>query len=307
MKILVYGVGGVGGYLGAFLLKTRYEISFISRGKNFLQLKEKGINLRSNIEAISHKKIKIFREVPDLHNFDIIIISVKLYDLEEVIDCIKKKIHKNCLILPFQNGIYAEEILKEKLDLKFNFGAVAQISSYINQNSEIIHNGKLATFFVGPISKDNDLDKLRYFTSECRNIGLDLRYTEKIKEKIWDKFIFLSAYSGMTTLTGLSIGEIFENTTHKNMFISAMHEAFNLSSFFKIEFNYDPIEKWLEKIEKMPYDLTSSMYLDFKKGKKLELNWLSGLICSYAKKFKINSNIHQKIVDGIKLNNPSLV
>ena len=40
MKILIYGVGGIGGYLGSKLLKTDFDVSFIARGERFKYLKK---------------------------------------------------------------------------------------------------------------------------------------------------------------------------------------------------------------------------------------------------------------------------
>ena len=54
--------------------------------------------------------------------------------------------------------------------------------------------------------------KLLKFCEISKNSGLDIQYKSNIKEKIWEKFIFLSAYSGITTLTKKSIGEIFAST-----------------------------------------------------------------------------------------------
>ena len=61
------------------------------------------------------------------------------------------------------------------------------------------------------------------------NLGIDFRYSNKITQKIWDKFIFLSAYSGITTLTEMTIGEIFDNKNYRDLFIKAMEETFLLS------------------------------------------------------------------------------
>ena len=63
--------------------------------------------------------------------------------------------------------------------------------------------------------------------------NLSIIYKENIKEKIWEKFIFLSAYSGMTTLTEKTIGQIFENKTLKEKFLKAMNEAYILSKNLK--------------------------------------------------------------------------
>ena len=46
MKVLIYGVGGVGGFIGSFLEKTEYEISYIARGKRYEFLKKSGFNFK---------------------------------------------------------------------------------------------------------------------------------------------------------------------------------------------------------------------------------------------------------------------
>ena len=51
----------------------------------------------------------------------------------------------------------------------------------------------------------------------------------------------------------------------------------------------------------MPYDLTSSMYIDYKNGSKLELEWLSGFIVKYSNEFDIECKVHEEILKGIKL------
>ena len=63
----------------------------------------------------------------------------------------------------------------------------------------------------------------------CSLNSLDLRLKENIYEKVWQKFIFLSAYSGMTTAFNKTIGQIFENKVLKLKFITAMRETFSIA------------------------------------------------------------------------------
>ena len=142
--------------------------------------------------------------------------------------------------------------------------------------------------------------KIIKFSEEVNNLGIDFRYSKKIKQKIWDKFIFLSAYSGVTTLSEMTIGEIFDDRYYKDLFVKAMQETLLLSKKFEINFNYDPIKNWLERIHKMPKDLTSSMFLDFKKNKKLELDWLSGYVTKLCQQYSISCEANKKILNGIK-------
>ena len=47
MKILMIGVGGIGGYLGSFLSESNFDVTFIARKERFLFLKSKGLILES--------------------------------------------------------------------------------------------------------------------------------------------------------------------------------------------------------------------------------------------------------------------
>ena len=299
MKILVIGLGGVGGYIGSCLEKSNFKTTYLCRGNRLSFIKKNGLIINSMNEKKKFFNLDVRDYLTTSESFDIIINTVKLYDFDSVLNEILQKIKKNFIFLPFQNGIYSEEKIKEILGLKDTYGAVAQISSVVNHDQEIDHIGKLATFFVGRYDQKYD-KKLDVFCQECQKIDFDIRFKKNIKEKIWDKFIFLSAYSGITTLTEKTIGEIFETPELKKKFIDAMHETYKLSKSYGINFQNDPVQNWLKKIDKMPSEMTSSMFYDFKKKKKLELRWLSGSIVNFSKEKKVDCPTHREILNGIE-------
>ena len=300
MKVLIYGAGGVGGFIGSFLEKTDFDISYVVRNRRFEFLKSNGLILKSNIENLEKKNLKLFKKINKGESFDIIIVTVKLYDFDEVFNEIIDKVKGDFIILPMQNGIYAEEKISETLGLDNTYGAVAQISAHVDSNQTVQHIGKLATFFVGNYGT-KESHTLKFFCEKVQEKNLSIIFKQNIKEKIWEKFIFLSAYSGITTMTQKTIGEIYNNSELKNKFNDAMKETFNLSRKFGVDFKRDPIEFWNDKIKKMPAEMTSSMYYDFLENKKLELDWLSGSIVELGKRKGINCETHTEIVKKIKL------
>ncbi|MFL2675334.1 MAG: ketopantoate reductase family protein [Alphaproteobacteria bacterium] len=299
MKVLIYGAGGVGGFIGSFLEKTDFEISYVVRNKRFEFLKSNGLILKSKIENLKKKNLKLLEKINQGDSYDIIIITVKLYDFDNVFDEIIDKVKGDFIILPMQNGIYAEEKISKTLGPDNTYGAVAQISAHIDSNQIVQHIGTLATFFVGSYGK-KESQTLKFFCEKAQEKNLSIIFKENIKEKIWEKFIFLSAYSGITTMTQKTIGEIYNNSELKNKFNDAMKETFNLSRKFGVDFKRDPIEFWNDKIKKMPAEMTSSMYYDFLEKKKLELDWLSGSIIELAEKKGIKCETHKEIVKKIK-------
>ena len=299
MKVLIYGVGGVGGFIGSFLEKTDFEISYVVRNKRFEFLKSNGLILKSKIENLKKKNLKLLEKINKGDTYDIIIITVKLYDFDNAFDEVIDKVKGDFIILPMQNGIYAEEKISKTLGPDNTYGAVAQISAHIDSNQIVQHIGTLATFFVGSYGK-KESQTLKFFCEKVQEKNLSIIFKENIKEKIWEKFIFLSAYSGITTMTQKTIGEIYNNSELKNKFNDAMKETFNLSRKFGVDFKRDPIEFWNDKIKKMPAEMTSSMYYDFLEKKKLELDWLSGSIIELAEKKGIKCETHKEIVKKIK-------
>ena len=299
MKILIYGVGGIGGFLGSKIVEEKISLTFMARGKRYDFLKKNGLILKSNQGNLFKKEIHVINKIDQDSKFDYILSTVKLYDFDDSLKeilCLKKK---DYIFIPFQNGIYAENKALNILGKERVCAGVAQISSYIDNEQRVVHIGKLATFFIGTSFKYNQ-QKLQNLCSHNNMKNIDLRYKSNIYEKIWQKFIFLSAYSGMTTAYNKTIGQLFDNNFLKSQFIDAMQETFNLATFYNVKFKQDPIKFWLKKIENMPYEMTSSMHEDYKRKKKLELQWLSGFVVDKSKEAEINCEIHKTIVEMIK-------
>ena len=300
MKILIYGVGGIGGFLGSKLIDETINLTFIARGKRYDFLRKNGLILKSSLGNSSVKKIDVINKIDPDSRFDYIFSTVKLYDFDNSLEEILSLKNKDFIFIPFQNGIYAENKAMRILGKEKVCAGVAQISSYIDSEQKVIHIGKLATFFIGTIYKYNQV-KLQKLCSHTCIRKIDLIYKSNIYEKIWQKFIFLSAYSGMTTAYNKTIGQLCDDNFLKSQFIEAMQETFNLATFYNIQFKQDPIKFWLKKIENMPYEMTSSMHEDYKRNKKLELQWLSGSVVNKSKDAGINCKIHKTIVGMIKI------
>ena len=75
---------------------------------------------------------------------------------------------------------------------------------------------QLATFLWG-VGKKEEYDIERFFCEKVQKHNLSILY-KKILKKNMGKIYFLSAYSGMTTITEKTIGEIFNDKNLKKNF-----------------------------------------------------------------------------------------
>ena len=102
---------------------------------------------------------------------------------------IKQKIKGNYIILPFQNGIYAEEKIKKLFRSENTFGAVAQISAHIDEKQTIQHIGKLATFLL-EIIMETEVIFLKIFVKKFRKIIFLLFIKITLKRKFGRSLFF---------------------------------------------------------------------------------------------------------------------
>lgn len=115
MKILVYGAGAVGGYLGARLAHNQHEVTLITRPTmvevltaDGLAITEKGQTIRTRPQVMDsvHQAFEKI-ETP----YDLIIMAMKSYDLRSAMDPLVAFCPQPKVIIAVQNGIGVEQPL----------------------------------------------------------------------------------------------------------------------------------------------------------------------------------------------------
>src|ERR1044071_3097799 len=111
-RIAILGLGGVGGYIGGklaahFSNSNDVEIVFIARGAHAEEIRLHGLRLiTSQGEQIVHPSM-ITAKPEEAGIFDLVICSVKSYDLETSISAVNPCVGEHTVILPLLNGVDA--------------------------------------------------------------------------------------------------------------------------------------------------------------------------------------------------------
>ena len=140
MKVLILGVGGLGGFFGAHLQKTNCDVTFLVRENTKKLVSEHGIKIQSDFGNFKINPVLITKK--DLKiNYDVVMISCKAYDLDEAISDLKPS-QKNAVIIPLLNGQAHINKLEKAFKHENVFGGVAHVSSNTKSPGEIKHVGK---------------------------------------------------------------------------------------------------------------------------------------------------------------------
>ncbi|GAB4268959.1 MAG: 2-dehydropantoate 2-reductase [Candidatus Promineifilaceae bacterium] len=125
MKILIYGAGAVGGYLGAKLVQAGYDVTLVAREVTASLINESGLNITEAGKTFCvhpHACSSVTQAFLDKETYDLIILGMKAYDLAEAVDPLAAFCQTPVTFLTTQNGIDVEKPLVD------HFGAEQVIS-----------------------------------------------------------------------------------------------------------------------------------------------------------------------------------
>lgn len=275
LNIVIIGAGAIGAYFGSRLHEAGQNVSFLVRPNRAKQLKEKGLHITSTHGNYTFDKPAIFENVEDIENPDLVILSVKGYHLEGTLSALNVLVKKGAKILPLLNGWEHFSILQKQFGEEAVIGAYAYIITTLNEDGHVIQKGKGHDIVFGPLHPSHEAicAKLEEASEKANMIG---RKSDNILLEIWNKYMFITAFSGVTTATNLSIGSIREVPATNTLLHNVLNEMKALANAYKIDLTDAHVEKAIANLNALAPDATSSMHQDRRKGFTLEVEHLQG-------------------------------
>ena len=281
MRIAVIGAGGVGGYFGARLAQAGNDVAFVARGAHLAALRDRGLVIES---ARGNATIgnAVFTDDPSaLAPCDVILFCVKLWDVESAAKQIAPLVAKGGVVIPFQNGLASAPVLAGTLGAAHVLGGVAYIAATVRAPGIIAHTGTMARLRVGAFA-GGPADRAAAFVATCVQAGIEAEEVQDIERALWEKFCFLSAFSGCTCLIRKPIGVVRGDPDVRRVFEAALREGFAVGRARNIALADDYVSKQLAAADALPEAMNSSMLNDLNAGNRLEAPWLSGAVASMA-------------------------
>ncbi|MDQ2917185.1 MAG: 2-dehydropantoate 2-reductase [Pseudomonadota bacterium] len=299
MRIALMGTGGVGGYFGAKLAQAGNDVAFVARGAHLEAMRANGLCVESAGGDIVLPTVVATDDPSSLAPVDVVMFCVKLWDVEHAAGQIAPLIADGGVVIPFQNGVDSPDILARVLGEAHVLGGVAYIAASIRAPGVIAHVGSMATLRVGAF--DNGLtDRAQAFVQACTLAGIDAQFAPDIRRALWEKFVFLTALSGLTSLARQPVGGIRSDPDLRAAFEAAMRETVTVARVRDIALGDDFLAAQMRAIDALPAEMRSSMQNDLLAGRRLEAPWLCGRVAELAAGAGIAAPVNATIYAGLK-------
>jgi 2-dehydropantoate 2-reductase len=144
-------------------------------------------------------------------------------------------------------------------------------------------------------------ERVDRFVEALQSAKIETIASADILTVTWEKFVFLTAISGMTALTRKPIGEVRTHPATRAMLVSALEETASVAIAEGVALPAGLVEKQLSLVDALAPAMLSSMAQDLLRGRRLELEWLSGAVVRRAQKHGLAVPAHRAIHAGLVL------
>jgi 2-dehydropantoate 2-reductase len=299
MDVVIMGAGGTGGYFGGLLARAGEHVTFIARGNHLTALREHGLTVKSKLAGDFSLPVEATDDPSGLAPADLLLFSVKTYDTEAAAERIRPLIGPDTLLLSVQNGVDNEDRIAGIVGRRSVLGAVAYIVSSIESPGVISQTAGPGKIVFGELDGQRG-PRTERLLEAFERAGIAAEISPDVRVAIWEKFLFICAYSGITALTRLPIGPILDCPESRDLFTGMVQEVAGVARASGINLPADCVDKAVATAVGMGPGGRSSLYFDLAAGHQMELDALNGVIVRLGQEHGVPTPLNFAVYAALK-------
>jgi 2-dehydropantoate 2-reductase len=286
MRFAILGSGAVGGYFGAKLANAGEDVTFIARGPHLDAIRASGLAVRSDKLGDFVARAPAESDTARIGPVDVAIVSVKAYDNATALPMLTPLIGPETVVLTLQNGVDSVDDVAAVVGPHHVLGGTTYIATALEAPGVIVQTGVHRSIIFGEV-----FGRIGRITARVQAIAdvlasADIQVTPVADARvpIWDKFVYLAAFSGFTGAARLPIGPIWQYPHVEEMFYRACREIAAIATAEGVTISADRFATLKEYMTNLPPTTRSSLLIDLEQGKRIEVEALQGAAIRRAAK-----------------------
>ena len=295
-QILFVGAGSVGGFFGAHLAKHHSTVSFLLRPKTRDAVTQNGLTIRSASGTFTVRP-QAASDARELPRPDLVVLGVKAYDLDEVMDQLEPVLTDKTVILTLQNGIDTEDRIIARINRDCVVGGVAYIYSKIAEPGVIDHYKKGAVAIGELMGQESE--RLLAIRDLFTAAGIPCHLSKDIRRAKWEKMCWNCVFNPITVLIDDHVAKALDHPEMSGVIRQIVGEVAAVSAAMKVPLPLDMPERVVKATQEIR-DIHTSMYDDWKAGRRTEIDFLNGFIVRQGRALGIPTPVNEALTAMIK-------
>ena len=289
MKVCIYGVGAIGGWLGVHLAQAGCSISAVARGATLQALRSSGLTLHQ--AGVTHTvQVQASDQPADLGVQDVVIVAVKAPALADVAAQIAPLLGPHTVVFTAMNGVpwwflqgFGGALAETRLQTIDPTGAIAQgipaahvLGGVVHASCSVDAPGVIRHHFgngliVGEPS-GQATPRAQDWVARLERAGLTASLSPQIQKDIWYKLWGNMTVNPVSGITGATTDVILNDDLVRGFISSVMLEAKAIGAQLGIAIDQQPEDR--HAVTRKLGAFKTSMLQDVEAGKPIELDAL---------------------------------
>ncbi|MEU4286654.1 2-dehydropantoate 2-reductase [Kribbella sp. NPDC026596] len=310
MRIVVYGAGGIGCYVGGRLAATGAPVTFVGRQRMADVLAEHGLRLTDYLGADLRVDTVRYETSPAAAaEADLVLVTVKSAATEGAAAELADVLKPGAIVVSFQNGVRNGELLRERLTDQVVLTGMVPFN-VLNRGGGVFHQGT-----------EGALDIQRHpglapYLDAFERAGLPLEQHDDILPVQWAKLL-LNLNNPINALSNLPLRDELSQRAYRRCLAAAQAETLGLLDAAGIQ----PAQLLAVPMRRFPAILRlpdflfrrlaakmlaidplarTSMWEDLEAGRPTEIDYLNGEVVRLADSLRQPAPVNRKLVALIR-------
>jgi 2-dehydropantoate 2-reductase len=292
MRVCVVGSGAVGGFYGAKLASAGHEVTFLARGAHLEAIRSRGLLVKSPLGDFTVSAPA--EDHPDaVGQVDFVIYAVKTYSNPAALPLLKVVAGDHAVVLTLQNGVDSVGEIEAMIGKGRVLGGATYVAAALTGPGVIEQTGVHRRVVYGETTGDVSRvsDRVQLIDTLFREADIVSEPVANAWLPLWEKFIYLAPFAGVTGATRLPIGPIWSDAGSHALLISAFKEVAALAKAERVRLPSAALNRIVAYVDSLQPTVRSSLLIDLQQGKPIEVEGLLGAVVRRAKRRRVRTPI----------------
>lgn len=323
MRIAVYGAGAMGTILGGLLTKGGLKnVELITRNLEHVQgLQQEGATIVCTGDG-AEITVPVTAILPSemAGKYDVIFLMTKQRFNGEILQSLLPFMHEDTVVCTTQNGL-PEPSVADVVGVERTYGAATSYGATFIGGGKVELTSKIEAMCMEIGGYQNGGEKtallaeiLSYAGKATGNENF-VKITDNLSGARWSKLAVNAAFSGLSTVTGLTFGEVARRRKTRKIALGVLRECMDVAKAAGIKLapmqGHDmekllggktPIKRFIAYMV-LPFamkkhkKLLSGMLKDVQRGRKCEIDYVDGVMVKEGARIGVETPLCKQIVE----------
>ena len=301
MKYLIYGAGGIGGCLAAFLAQGGKDVSLIARGAHLKAIQKNGLVLETGHGTFA-VPVRACEQEQVTDKPDVIFVCVKGYSLEGTLPTLKRLSDGHTIVIPLLNIYGTGARLQPELSPALVTDGCIYIAAEIKAPGTVHMSGDIFRVVFGPRTQGEYRPELEEVARDLNDCGIEGILSPNIQRDALMKFSVVSPMAACGIYHDIQVGGMQAPGQPREDFKALVAEIGALAQAMGFPFPEDPVARNLAIQDALDPDASTSLKRDLDAGKPSEVDGLIFEVVRLGRKYHVPTPMYDRVAAKLGFN-----